>query len=263
MRLLISAVTFDQYLKSGMCQLELVPMADKYNCAGVEFRPYWRSPVEELPEIKEFLEEYNLVCTYACNEGLLGVSIETVQESLGKMRKSIDFTERVGAKLLRINVTSGPFSRDLLGEGWWQQAVREVVAYAAERNIVLAIENPPVADSGSPSLILDIIQVINSSWLKATFDTGNWLVAGYDAAHAMDILMPHIVYVHLKDVVPHPTGFIHSHLGTGIVDVQGLVKRLESRGYKGLYALEFPGGSSPAKRIQSSLTYLNWEKIRT
>lgn len=29
MKLLISAATFAQYLQSGMCQLELVPMADK------------------------------------------------------------------------------------------------------------------------------------------------------------------------------------------------------------------------------------------
>ena len=46
MKLLISAVTFDTYLRAGMCQLELVPMADKHNLAGVEFRQYWRSTVD-------------------------------------------------------------------------------------------------------------------------------------------------------------------------------------------------------------------------
>ena len=263
MKLLISAVTFDEYLKSGMCQLELVPMADKYNCVGVEFRPYWRSPVEELPEIKEFLGEYNQVCTYACNESLLGESPEVVYQALANMRKSIDFAERVGAKLLRINVASGPFGRELLEAQWWQEAVQETIDYSAAREITLAIENPPYAESGDPKLILDILSLFDSPWLRVTYDTGNWLVAGYDATEALEMLMPYIVYVHLKDIIANPSGFTPSHLGRGVIDVLGLIEQLKERGYTGFYVLEFPGGSGPAKRIQSSLKYLNGVNIRT
>lgn len=259
MKLLISAATFAQYLQSGMCQLELVPMADKYNCAGVEFRPYWRSPIDELPEIKEFLEEYNLICTYACNEALLADSEEKVRAGLAAMKSSIEFGERVGARLIRINVAAGDFPRSMIAEVWWQEAVREMLDYVASLNIVLAIENAPDPVSGDPELIRDILRMFNSPSLKATFDTGNWLVAGYDAVRALDLLMPYIAYVHLKDIVPGEDGFVHSPLGCGVVDVHGLVRQLEQRGYKGYCALEFPGGSSPAKRIQSSLKYLQWE----
>ena len=259
MKLLISAVTFDSYLRAGMCQLELVPMADKHNLAGVEFRPYWRSPVEELPEIKEFLDEYGLACTYASNETLLGISPSEVHASLASMLNSLTFAERVGTRLLRINVASGPFDRTMVGQVWWREAVAAVIACAAERNIILALENAPDPDSGDPALIRDILAIIDSPWLKATFDTGNWMVAGYDVYQALDMLMPYIIYVHLKDVKAHPTGYIFTHLGNGSVDILGLVKALKQRSYAGYFALEFPGGSSPAKRIQSSIQYLNWE----
>lgn len=259
MKLLISAVIFEQYLKSGMCQLELVPMADKYNCTGVEFRPYWRSAVDELPEIKDFLAEYGLVCAYACNEALLADSADGVRENLAAMRQSLDFAHRVGAPILRVNVSGGAFDRSFLGEVWWQDAVKEILAYAADREIVLALENPPNPVSGDPVLIRDILMAFDSPNLRATFDTGNWLVAGYDASQALAMLQPYIAYVHLKDIVVKGGEYIHSHLGTGAVDVLGLVSQLEQSGYGGWYVLEFPGGSSPAKRIQSSLKYLKWE----
>ena len=259
MRLLISAVTFEKYLQAGMCQLELVPMADKYNCAGVEFRPYWRSPLDELPEIKEFLEDYNLACTYACSDGLLAESEAKVHTALQGITRNIDYAVRVGAKVMKINVANGSFSKETIYEPWWQRAVRVVLDNVASHDIILAIENAPHPDSGNPELIREIIELFNSPYLKATFDTGNWLAAGYDPQQALEMLIPHIVYVHLKDIEPAGDGYVQSHLGDGVIDIKGLVKQLEQRGYNGYYALEFSGGSSPARRIQNSLQYLNLE----
>lgn len=257
MKLLISAKIFERYFNSGMCQMELVPMADKNNCAGVEFRSYWRSPLDELPEIKEFLVDYNLVCTYACHEILLHETDEEARHSFIRIKKSLDFAERVGAVLLSLNVAAGDFDRRMIHEAWWQEAVRDILAYAAARGIVVSIENPAYADSGDPNFIREIINIINSPNLRVTFDTANWLAAGYDAEEAMEILMPFIAYVHLKDIVQGKDGFEISHLGSGVVDVKGLIGQLEKRGFHGLCALVFPGGSSPARRIQSSLQYLN------
>ncbi len=257
MRLLISAVTFEQYLRAGMCQLELVPMADKHNCAGVEFRPYWQSPLNELPEIKEFLEDYNLICTYACSDALLAESKEKVYESLERMKNNIDFAVRVGAKVMKINVAAGPFASATINEPWWQQAIRGILDFASSHEIVLAIENAPAPTSGDPEFICRIIEMFNSPYLKATFDTGNWVAAGYDPQQALEQLMQYIVYVHLKDIEPVPGGFAQSYLGGGVIDIKGLVNQLEQRGYSGYYVLEFPGGSSPARRIQNSLQYLS------
>jgi sugar phosphate isomerase/epimerase len=242
-----------------MCQLELVPLADKYGCAGIEFRPYWRSPIEELPEIKDFLAEYNLICTYACNEFLLADTPEAVRQSLAAMSASLAMAERLGAGVLRINVAGGPFDRDLLGVAWWQQAVRDVLALAEAKGILLALENAPDAVTGDATLIRDILTVFDSPWLKATFDTGNWLVAGWDPGQALSLLGDKVGYVHLKDMLSRDGAFVPCYPGSGSIDILGIIDRLEQSGYQGYYALEFPGGQSPAASVKASLRHLRRE----
>ncbi|EAX46330.1 Xylose isomerase domain protein TIM barrel [Thermosinus carboxydivorans Nor1] len=256
MRLVISAVTFDQYLRSGMCQMELVPLAEKYGCVGVEFRPYWQELWEEVEEIRELLAEYNLTCTYACQEALQAESPAAVRQSHDAMRQSIEVAHALGATVLRINVASGDFVAEYVGEKWWQEAVAALLAAAAEKQIVLAVENAPNPASGDARLIYDMVAPFASPWLKVTFDTGNWLAAGQDPAQAFAMLRGHIGYVHLKDMAPRPDGYAHCHPGSGVVDVRGLAASISKDGYQGLYALEFPGGSSPASAIRASMLYL-------
>jgi len=256
MRLIISAVTWEPFLLSGMCQLELVPLADKYGCAGIEFRPYWRSSIDELPEIKEFLAEYGLVSTYACSECLLAGSQEEVRVSLAAMSASLSLAERLGAGIMRINVAAGPFNRELINASWWRQAIREIIGCAAGKGIVLGLENGPDAVGGDPVLIRDILTSFASPWLKATYNTGNWLAAGWDPNRALDILADHIGYVHLKDITAANAPI---HPGAGSINILSLIGRLSREGYQGLYALEFPGGQSPAASVKASLKYLRQE----
>lgn len=259
MQLIISAVTWDQFLRSGMCQLELVPVADKYGCAGIEFRPYWRSPIDELPEIREFLAEYNLVCTYAANDHLLADSEAGVRQSLAAMAASLDLAARLGAAVMRVNVATGPFDRTLLGAGWWRTAVEEIIAKAAATGIMLAVENPPNPVAGDAALLRDLVAPFASPWFKITFDTGNWLAAGWDPGQALAVLAGHIGYVHLKDMVGRPDGYVPAYPGAGNMDIHGLIAKIEQSGYSGLYALEFPGGQSPAAAVKASLRYLRHE----
>jgi sugar phosphate isomerase/epimerase len=256
MRLIISAVTWEPFLLSGMCQLELVPLADKYGCAGIEFRPYWRSAIEELPEIKEFLAEYGLISTYACRECLLATSEEEVRTSLATMRGSLILAEKLGAGVMRIGVASGPFNKAFVTTGWWRQAVRETVEWAGEKGIVLGLENGIDPAEGDPELIRDIVAFFASPWLKATYNTGNWTLAGWDPHRALDILAGQVGYVHLKDMT---AAKLPIHPGAGSVDILGLVDRLTRDGYQGLFGLEFPGGQSPAATVKACLKYLRQE----
>jgi sugar phosphate isomerase/epimerase len=261
MRLIISAVTWDQYLRSGMCQMELVPVADKYDCAGIEFRPYWRSPIEELYEIRDFLDEYKLECTYAANECLLAASEAGARRALTGVENSLARAVRLGANILSVGVAVGVFDRSLLGAGWWRQAIEYLIAAAADKKIVLTVENAPNPACGDAALIRDIVAPFASPWFKATFDTGNWLPAGGDPLHAADILAGHIGYVHLKDMIIRPGGVVPTYPGGGDMDLRAIIDKLRQTGYDGLYALEFPGGGSPAAAVKASLKYLREDKV--
>lgn len=256
MRLIISAVTWDQYLRSGMCQLELVPVADKYGCAGIEFRPYWRSPIEELYEIKDFLAEYNLDCTYAANDCLLAATAEGTRQALLAVESSLAKAARLGAGVLRVGVAVGTFDRAILAAAWWRQAIGRLIAAAADQNIILAVENAPNPICGDAILLRDIVAPFASPWLKVTFDTGNWLPAGWEPGAALDVLGGHIGYVHLKDMIIRADGYAPAYPGGGDLDLQTVIDKLRLSGYQGLYALEFPGGRSPAAAVKASLKYL-------
>ncbi len=261
MRLIISAVTWDRYLRSGMCQMELVPVADKYDCAGIEFRPYWRSPIEELYEIRDFLDEYKLECTYAANGCLLAASEAGTRHALQGVESCLARAVRLGANVLSIGVAVGVFDRSLLATAWWREAVGQIIAAAAAQNIVIAVENAPNPASGDAALLRDIVAPFASPSFKVTFDTGNWLPAGGDPCQAVDILAGHIGYVHLKDMIIRPDGVVPAYPGGGDMDLQAIIDKIRQTGYQGLYALEFPGGGSPAAAVKASLKYLREEKV--
>jgi L-ribulose-5-phosphate 3-epimerase len=103
-----------------------------------------------------------------------------------------------------------------------------------EHGLRLAVENHP---ERTPAELLEKIARGRGAF-GATVDTGWWATQGYDAARAIKELGPHVLHVHLKDVVaegePHET----CRFGDGIVDVSACVRALERIGYDGAIGIE-------------------------
>lgn len=255
MTLIISAATWDKELKAGMKQAELIPLARQAGCAGVEFRPYWTKPEEEIPEVAATLTQYGMVCSYASNEAILASSREQTLQAIQSLQAGLELAARLGAKVLRFNIANGPFDAGFISQAWWAEALRPVMAKAQTLAITLAVENGPDAKKGDPLLFKEIFAALPA--LKLTYDTGNWLYANTRPEAALAMFGAQVGYVHLKDIVCETGTLKHSHPGTGLVDVKGLKTRIEAGGYQGLMALEFPGGDTPLKRVASSLKYLN------
>lgn len=256
MQFIISAVTWEKALKEDMLQAELPALAVKLGCKGVEFRPYWKDIRKELPEVKKALNKFGLVSTYACNDALLADGVEGTQQSLEAMMESLNIAYLLDASVLRVNVANGAFLADFIDTDWWKKAVGSVVAAAAEKGIVVAVENPPNAIAGKVGLLLALLTAVNSPFFRLTYDTGNWLMAGNKPDEALDKLTDYVGYVHLKDMVPQGNSYAHSYLGVGAVEVMGLMNRILNSGYRGPLALEFPGGDDPEEKVRLSMKYL-------
>jgi hypothetical protein len=82
------------------------------------------------------------------------------------------------------------------------------------------------------------------------------LQLGVEQPDTADILAGHIGYVHLKDMITLADGLVPAYPGGGEMDLYTLIDYLRQSGYQGLYALEFPGGRSPAAAVKASLKYL-------
>ena len=259
MKYLLSAATWDEFLRSGMCQLELIPLADKYDCAGIEFRPYWRSTIDELPAIKEFLAEYGLISTYACGDCLLSHSEDFARKGFQAAEQSLNLAEFLGSTVLQVNLAAEPFNLGLLQAEWWQDELRKLISQAEKKGILIAVQNIPHSWGGDPTFMLELVSFFNSAWFKAAFDSGNWLAAGWDPGLALDILERYIGYVHLKDMLVSQGGYSSCLPGMGIIDILGLIGRLNRSGYQGYCALELPGGKSPAASVKVGLQFLRQE----
>lgn len=254
MTLIISAATWDKELKAGMRQSALIALARQAGCAGIEIRPFWHNIQEEIPEIKEELDRYGMVCTYASNEALLAPTQEKTLQAIQSLREGLSLAGRLGAKVLRFNVASGSFDASFVNQSWWVEAMQQTIEQAKSLAITLAVENGPDAQKGDPLLFMQIFTVLPG--LKLTFDTGNWLYANTRPEVALEMFQAQVGYVHLKDIICENSSLKHGHPGSGIVDVKGLKENIMANGYTGLLALEFPGGDMPMERVFKSLAYL-------
>jgi sugar phosphate isomerase/epimerase len=108
-----------------------------------------------------------------------------------------------------------------------------LTALCKQYGIRLGYENGAECDAGE---ILEAIQGGNE-WIGANIDTGNMASQGGDPVRAIRELGSRIIHVHLKDVRE-----VGSHecveIGTGIVDVPGVLDALQSVGYDGWLSIE-------------------------
>jgi sugar phosphate isomerase/epimerase len=120
--------------------------------------------------------------------------------------------------------------------------LRQSVKIAADQGVVLALENH--IDYTSTE-ILEILHRVDSDRLRVNFDTGNTLRMMEDPVAAARRLGPYTVATHTKDmqacrhVRPEEWYFFSSvPVGTGLIDMPGVVRALQETGYDGILAVE-------------------------
>jgi 3-oxoisoapionate decarboxylase len=120
--------------------------------------------------------------------------------------------------------------------------LRESVRIAADHGVVLAIENHIDYTSAE---ILEILERVDAPALKVNFDTGNTLRMMENPVAAARRLGPYTVATHTKDVdacrhvAPEEWHFFSSvPVGTGLIDIPGVVQALQECGYTGVLAVE-------------------------
>jgi L-ribulose-5-phosphate 3-epimerase len=92
--------------------------------------------------------------------------------------------------------------------------------------------------------------------IGTTVDTGWYATHGYDVVRAIRELAPHILHIHLKDILA-PGAHDTCRYGEGCVDIPGCVAALEASGYQGFYSIEHePELFDPTADCQAMLPML-------
>jgi inosose dehydratase len=135
-----------------------------------------------------------------------------------------------------------------------------------------------VLAAGTGQAGYDVRPVLDDAQIGLCVDTGHLAAAGADPGAIVRAYPGRVRHVHLKDVdsalaaqvVAGSLSFADAvrrgmfvPLGTGDVDVTGIVAALEGAGYRGWYVLEQdvmlpgePGGEGPVADVRRCLTYL-------
>lgn len=175
-----------------------------------------------------------------------------------KQRRMIDAAAALGSETCR--VLSGQRRPEVgrgEGIGWVVECIEELIPYAAERGIVLVMENhfkdnywdyPEFAQK--MEVYCEIVRRIESPWFGVNFDPSNTLLANEDPLELLERVKDRVVTMHASDRRPRPgveigpegitdySQLIHGEVGTGLNDFDGIFSKLRSVGFCGWVSIE-------------------------
>jgi sugar phosphate isomerase/epimerase len=191
----------------------------------------------------------------------------------------IDVTLSLGGKFCR--VLSGQRRPEISraeGVRLVVESIGEMLEYAAQRGIVLALENhykdnywkyPEFAQH--TDVFLEIVSQIDSPWFGVQFDPSNTLVAGEDPLDLLEQIKSRVVTMHASDrhLMPGHTledlkkaegsiGYVsflaHGVIGKGMNDYPRIFQILKEAGFQGWVSIE--DGMNGLEEIRASAEFL-------
>jgi sugar phosphate isomerase/epimerase len=181
--------------------------------------------------------------TEKCIEIAYALGVPCIRLNSGRWKTIRDFDELMKARGVE-PVPKGMSEDD--GFKWCIDSIRKCVQIAAERGVVLALENHWGLTS-TPAGQLRILDAIDSPWLGALMDTGNFLEDPYDK---LAQIAPKTVFVQAKT---YPGG---GEWYTLDLDYRRIAKILRDAGYHGYVSLEMEGKEDPDTAVPKSIAQL-------
>lgn len=181
--------------------------------------------------------------TIACIELAYSLGIPTIRVNTGRWGTSGSFDELMANK--GIEPTLDGYT-DEQGFGWVREAFEKCVPVAEKCGVVMGLENHwglgRTADG-----VLRVIGEVDSPWLRATLDSGNFLDNQYEQ---YEKLAPETVFVQAKTYFGGGTWY------TLDIDYERFAKTLRDVDYRGYISLEFEGKEDHQTAIPKSLAML-------
>lgn len=115
------------------------------------------------------------------------------------------------------------------------RSLREAAPAAEDAGVYLSVEAHQTVTLESPEVTLDVLNAVDSPWVRLDYDSANWLNlrtawrSGAAIDHHFDLLGDHVVSCHAKDVFVEPRLVIHVSdgcAGRGLVDFHTLCRRM-------------------------------------
>lgn len=180
-----------------------------------------------------------------------GIKASSIGSPIGKVKLEEDFeghfrqfqrvveiAGQLGAKYIRM------FSFYHEGGAEWTEGERaevlsrlgRMIAYAAERDVVLLHENEKDIYGDTAERCVDLMEELGCGHFRAVFDPANFVQCGQDTWEAFEKLKGHIAYLHIKDALLADGRVVPAGVGDG--NVERILRSLLETGYDGFLSLE-------------------------
>lgn len=219
-----------------------------------------------LQRIKQRAFRHGLdLCGFSTHQSFVDPDREKRQENVEHTIKCIELAYAMGIPTIRVNTgrwgTSKNFDELMANKGieprlegytdddgfeWVNEGLEKCLATAEKCGVVLGLENHWGLGRTAQG-VLRVIDAIDSPWLRATLDTGNFLENQYEQ---YEQLAPETVFVQAKTYFGGGTWY------TLEIDYERVADILRSVGYRGYISLEFEGQEKHETAIPKSLRLL-------
>ena len=269
-------------VERSMSLFDWIDMAADLPVEGLEFHHGFLETLDAsyLERVRSALERRRLeMPMLCCSPDFTKPGAEERRQEVEREKRMIDATAFLGGGYCR--VLSGQrrpeVSREQ-GVRWVVECIRELLDRAAEKKVVLAMENhykdnywghPEFAQKRD--IYLEILNQIQSTWFGAQYDPSNALLAGEDPIELLEMVKRRVVTVHasdrylkpgrtleelrsVEDSVGYAAILSHGVVGKGLNDYPRIFGILRQAGYQGWVSIE--DGVNGLEEIRASAEFL-------
>lgn len=193
---------------------------------------------QELQKTKELLNGRGMrVSCLASPIGKVSIT-EDFDIHVEKFKKALSIASFFETRYIRL--FSYYIPQDKKPEEFREEVIKRMkkeTDIAREKSIILLHENEKRIYGDTPKRCLDILESVDSPYLRAIFDPANFVQIGIDPVkEAFPLLLPYIEYIHIKDAL-FDTGKVVLP-GEGDGSIKEILRSLKKEGFIGFLSLE-------------------------
>lgn len=233
----------------------------------VELLDNYMSTKEEKEQIKACLNSLGLkVSSYSISNNFV-TDEEARREQIEYVKEAVAYAKYFDASIIRV------FCANATDKYTYEQGLdmiidsfRQCVKTAEEAGVIFSLENHGMF-AGKAEQVKHIIDAVGSKALRATTDTGNFLLVCENPLDSIKTLLNYVGFVHFKDfkkavnegyTALDGSRYTGTVIGEGEVPLPQIVSLLRQNGYDGFLSIEYEGGNDGLREsVRKSIAYVN------
>ena len=273
----------DIIVHKSMTVFDWIERAGQLGVDGLEMHPLFFEGMRaaDLDEVRKKCAAFGFTMPMMCfSPDFTQPDLAQRTQELTKQKQAIDLTAELGGKFCRtLSGQNRPGLERKTAVRWCVEMIREAVAYASERGIILNLENhykdgywqyPEFALRSE--VFLEIVEQIDSPAFGINFDPSNTIVAGEDPIAFLNQIKRRVVTMHASDryltggsvadlrklemdpLHGYAKSIQHGVIGKGLNDYDTIFGILKEVGFNGWISIE--DGLNGMDELRQSAAFL-------